>query len=373
MQNKEFFEALADLVKEKGISEEEFLETLKNALTSAYKRQFEDGAEIFADIDAEAGKIEFRAVQKVVETVENPDKEISVEDAREIDPEYRAGDEIVRVFEPKSFDRIAAQIAKQVIMQKIHEVERDSTYSAFSDKEGELMVGTVRRIEEKGISVELSDKKIDGMMLPQDQIPTEKYAVGNTLKVYVRKVRTSGRNAQILVSRSASGLVRKLFEEQVPEIKTGAVEIKAITREAGYRTKMAILSTDERVDAIGACVGNKGARVNAVVEELGGEKIDILLWSENPLEFIAKALSPATVISVTETGEKSAIAVVPDDKLSLAIGRNGQNARLAARLTGWKIDVKSETVAREMHLGAEEAEEGAEVAEETEATGEEQP
>ena len=187
-------------------------------------------------------------------------------------------------------------------------------------------------------------------MLPQDQTPTEKYFVGDKIKVFVKRVRNSGKSSQILVSRSAPGLVKKLFEEQVPEIKQGSVEIKSVSREAGYRTKMAIFSSDERVDAVGACVGNRGARVNAVVEELGGEKIDIVAWSENPLEFIAKALSPATVISVTETGEKSAVAVVPDEKLSLAIGINGQNARLAARLTGWKIDVKSASAAEKLNL-----------------------
>ncbi|MBQ5927172.1 MAG: transcription termination/antitermination protein NusA [Clostridia bacterium] len=350
MVNKEFFAALADLVKEKGISEEAFLETLKNALTSAYKKQFEGGAEVFVELDAEKGTMEFKAVKKVVEEVEDKDKEISVEEAQAENPQAKAGDEIVKTFVPKDFGRIAAQTAKQVILQKLHETERDNTFSAFSDKEGELMEGTVRKVDDKNVYVELAEKKVDGVMLPQDQTPGERYVAGDKLKVFVKRVRNSGKNSQILVSRSAPGLVKKLFEEQVPEIKAGAVEIKSVSREAGHRTKMAICSTDERVDAVGACVGNKGVRVNAVVEELGGEKIDIITWSENPLEFIAKALSPATVISVTETGEKSAIAVVPDDKLSLAIGRDGQNARLAARLTGWKIDVKSLSAAEKLNL-----------------------
>ena len=188
-------------------------------------------------------------------------------------------------------------------------------------------------------------------MLPQDQVAGERYETGDRIKVFVKRVRSGGRNAQVLVSRAAPGLVKRLFEEEVPEIKAGTVVIKSVSREPGQRTKMAIASVDPRVDAVGACVGNKGARVNAVVAELGGEKIDIILWSENPLEFIAKALSPATVVSVTQLGEKSAVAVVPDDKLSLAIGRNGQNARLAARLTGWKIDVKSESAAAKLDLG----------------------
>jgi N utilization substance protein A len=226
-------------------------------------------------------------------------------------------------------------------LQKLHEAERDNTMSEFSDKEGELMDGVIRKIDEKNVYVELGDKKIEGVMPPQDRVPTERYNVGDSLKVFVKRVKNSGKTSQIVVSRTAQGLVKKLFEQQVPEIAQGIVEIKEIAREAGHRTKIAIYSNDSRVDAVGACVGNRGARVNAVVEELGGEKIDIILWNEDPLAFIYKALSPATVISVTLKGERSAMAIVPDDKLSLAIGRDGQNARLAARLTGWKIDVKS--------------------------------
>ena len=341
MVNKEFFEALADLVREKGISQEAFIETLGNALASAYKKQFDGGAEIVVNLDAEVGTIEFKALRYVVEEVTDKDKEISLEEAQELDPKHQVGDVIERVFIPKDFGRIAAQTAKQVILQKLHEAERDNTFSEFSDKEGELMEGVIRKIDERNIYVELGDKKIEGVMPPQDRVPTEKYAVGDKLKVFVKRVKNNGKNSQIVVSRSAQGLVKKLFEEQVPEIAQGVVEIKEIAREAGHRTKMAIYSSDPKVDAVGSCVGNRGARVNAVVEELGGEKIDIILWSEDPLAFIYKALSPATVLSVTAKGERSAMAIVPDDKLSLAIGRDGQNARLAARLTGWKIDVKS--------------------------------
>lgn len=358
MVNKEFFAALADLVKEKGISEEAFIETLQNALASAYKKQYDGGAEVSVELNPESGTIEFKAIQHVVAEVTDRDKEISLEEAQELDPAYKEGDEIVRSFVPKDFGRIAAQTAKQVILQKLHETERDNTFSAFSDKEGELMEGFIRKVDDKNISVELGEKKIEGVMLPQDQTPAERYVMGDRLKVFVKRVKNSGKNSQILVSRAAPGLVKKLFEEQVPEIAQGIVEIKAVSREPGHRTKMAICSNDTRVDAVGACVGNKGSRVNAVVEELGGEKIDIILWSENPLEFIAKALSPASVISVTQTGEKSAIAVVPDDKLSLAIGRDGQNARLAARLTGWKIDVKSLSAAEKMNLNTTETRDG---------------
>ena len=341
MENKEFFAALSDLVKEKGISQEAFIETLENALASAYKKQFEGGAEIAVSLDAESGNVEFRATRYVVEAVEDKDKEISLEDAQELNPDYKVGDTIVTTFIPKNFGRIATQTARQVILQKLHEAERDNTYSEFSDKEGELMEGTIRKIDERNIYVSLGDKKIEGVMPTQDRVPTERYNVGDTLKVFVKRVKNNGKNSQIVVSRTAQGLVKKLFEEQVPEIAQGIVEIKEIAREPGQRTKMAIFSNDARVDAVGACVGNRGARVNAVVEELGGEKIDIILWNEDPLAFIYKALSPATVISVTAKGEKSAMAIVPDEKLSLAIGRDGQNARLAARLTGWKIDVKS--------------------------------
>lgn len=370
MINKEFFAALADLVKEKGISQDAFIETLKNALASAYKKQYDSGAEISVELDPDSGNIEFRAARRVVAEVTDRDKEISVEEAQEIDPAYKEGDEIVKTFVPKDFGRIAAQTAKQVILQKLHEAERDSTFSAFSDKEGELMEGTVRKIDDRNVYVELGEKKIEGVMLPQDQTPTERYEVGDRIKVFVKRVKNSGRNSQILVSRSAPGLVRKLFEEQVPEMAQGIVEIKGISRDAGHRTKIAIHSNDARVDAVGACVGNRGSRVNAVVEELGGEKIDIIFWSENPLEFIAKALSPAAVLSVTQISEKGAVAVVPDDKLSLAIGRDGQNARLAARLTGWKIDVKSLSAAEKMNLKMTEDEEEEypeeELAEETE-------
>ncbi|MBQ7323533.1 MAG: transcription termination/antitermination protein NusA [Clostridia bacterium] len=343
MENKEFFAALSDLVKEKGISQEAFIATLENALASAYKKQFEGGAEISVTMNPEKGKIEFKATRYVVAEVEDKDKEISLEEAQELDPTHKVGDKIVKTFIPKNFGRIAAQTAKQVILQKLHEAERDNTLSEFSDKEGELMTGVIRKMDERNVYVELGDKKIEGVMPPQDRVATEKYAIGDTIKVFVKRVKNNGRNSQVVVSRTAQGLVKKLFEEQVPEIAQGVVEIKEIAREAGHRTKMAILSSDVRVDAVGACVGNRGARVNAVVEELGGEKIDIILWNEDPLAFIYKALSPATVLSVTAKGEKSAVAIVPDDKLSLAIGRDGQNARLAARLTGWKIDVKAES------------------------------
>ncbi len=348
---REFFEALADLEREKGISESVFLKALSDALASAYKRQFEDDTGIVdVRIDPEKNSMRFFLIHTVVDAEEAGEGEILLEDAVEKRADAKVGDVLEEEFIPKDFSRIAAQTAKQVILQKIHETERDNTLSEFSDKEGELMSGLVRKVEVKNVYIELGKGQIEGVMLPQDQTPGEKYVPGDRIKVFVKRVKSGGKNAQVLVSRSSPGLVRRLFEEEVPEIKQGIVTIKSVSREAGHRTKMAIHSEDPRIDAVGACVGNKGARVNAVVQELGGEKIDIILWSENPLEFIAKSLSPATVISVTQLTEKSAVAVVPDEKLSLAIGRDGQNARLAARLTGWKIDVKSESAAAKLNL-----------------------
>ena len=375
MVSKEFFEALADLEAEKGISSEIFIEALRNALVSAYKKQYEgDVGEVDIRINPEKYSIKYYTVKTVVEEVVDREKEISLEEAQKLKKSYKVGDTGYEEFVPKDFSRIAAQTAKQVILQKLHETERDNTLNEFSDKKDELMTCVVRKVDAKNVYVELGSGQIEGIMLPQDQVPGEKYEVNDRLKVYVKNIKSGSRGAQVLVSRSSVGLVKRLFENEVPEIKAGTVVVKAITREAGQRTKMAICSEDPQVDAVGACVGNKGSRVNAVVAELGGEKVDIIQWSENPLEFIAKALSPAKVISVTEIGEKSAIAVVPDDKLSLAIGRDGQNARLAARLTGWKIDVKSESAAakmEELHRAEEESAEADAAAEEAAAGKEE--
>ena len=354
---EDFFAALADLEKEKGIPQQVFLDALQNALVSACKKQGTAGT-VEMKLLHEKGTIEFYTVREVVDEVEDRDTQISLEDARNIKKSYKVGDFVREKFIPKDFSRIAAQTAKQVIMQKLHETERDAAMSEFSNKEGELLVGTVRKVDMRNVYVELGKGQVEGVMLPSDQVAGETYNVNDKIKVFVKRVKSGFKGAQVLVSRSSPGLVRKLFEEEVPEIKQGTVVIKAVSREAGARTKMAIWSEDPRVDAIGACVGNKGARVNAVVEELHGEKIDIIPWSENPLEFIAKALSPAKVISVTQLeGDKTAMAVVPDDKLSLAIGKDGQNARLAVRLTGWKIDVKSRSAAEKLGLLAPAGEE----------------
>ncbi len=346
MINKDFFQAIEDLETEKGIKPEVLIETLENALVFAYKKHTGDSGDVKLDINPEKKTVKFFAVKTVVEEVVDPEKEISLDDARLIKKTYKPGDEIKVEFVPKEFGRIAAQTAKQVVLQKLRETERDMTLAEFEDKENEAKVCTIRRVEDKNVYVEIGAGEIEAVMLPQDQVPTETYKVNDKLMVYVKKVRTTGRNAQILVSRTSTGLVKKLFENVVPEIESGIVEVKGISREPGQRTKIAIYSNDPNIDAVGACVGNKGARVNEVVRELNGEKIDIIAWSEDPLEYIAKALSPAKVLKVSANeGEKAARVVVPDDKLSLAIGKDGQNARLAARLTGWKIDVRSESKA----------------------------
>ena len=347
MINQDFFMALEALEKEKGISQEEFIKALEDAMVIAYKKEMRVTGGVSIKLNPEKKSINVYSVRNVVEEVVDPDKEITEEEAKLVKKSIKVGDVLTVEIKPKDFGRIAAQTAKQVLMQKLREIERDNTVSEFEDKEGELMTCSVRRVENGNVYVEIGGNQIEGVLLPRDQVPGEKYEVNQRLNVYVKKVKNAGRNSQIMVSRSSSGLVKRVFENEVPEIKQGIVVIKSIARDPGQRTKIAIYSEDPMVDAIGACVGNKGARVNAIVSELGGEKIDIIPWSENPLEYISKALSPARVIKVIQTGDESAIAIVPDDKLSLAIGRSGQNARLAVKLTGWKIDVKSESVAIE--------------------------
>ena len=343
MINQDFFKALVDLESEKGIRQEDFISALEDALVIAYKKATGETGGVTVKLTPEKNAIKIYSTKNVVAEVTDPDKELSVEQAREIKKTAKEGDVLSTEIISKNFGRIAAQTAKQVLMQKLREIERDNTVSEFEDREGELMVCTVRRIEDGNVYVEIGGNQIEGVLLPKDQVPGEKYELNQRLNVYVKKVKNTGKAAQIMVSRTANGLVKRLFENEVPEIKQGVVVVKGVAREPGQRTKIAIHSEDPMVDALGACVGNKGARVNAIVAELGGEKIDIIVWSENPLEFISRALSPARVVKVIQTGDNSAVAVVPDDKLSLAIGRSGQNVRLAVRLTGWKVDVKSES------------------------------
>ena len=375
MTNKDFFLALDALEKEKGIDEEYFIEALKTALATAYKRNFNEVRPVEIDMKPEKSSIEIYAYQTIVAEVTNPDTEIALNDLQasgepkkfmRLDEETgkwvssrrapKVGDRVVETLSPKEFGRIAAGTAKQVITQKLREREKTSVYSEFDSKVDTLMTGVIKRIDEKveaktdgkvdskTIYIEFPGSNVEGVMSEYDQIATEKYNVGDRIKVYVKKLRETNYGVQAIVSRSSANFVKKLFEMEIPEIAQGIVQIVNVVREVGYRTKIAITSKDPNVDALGACVGPKGVRVNSIVFELGGEKIDIIVWSDDPFEYIARALSPAKVISV-EIDEltKSARAIVADDKLSLAIGKGGQNVKLAAKLTNWKIDVKSES------------------------------
>lgn len=346
MINKDFFLALDELEKQKGIKKEFFIETLESALVAAYKKNFGEAKAVSVKLNPEKNTIKVIAYKTVKEVVEDPNTEISLEEAKQIKKSYKEGDQVGEEITPKDFGRIAAGTAKQVVTQKLREVERSMAYGELEEKVDTIISGIIRRQENDTYYIELANTTIEGVLMPSDQIPSERYAINDRIKVYVRKLRETARGVQAIVSRSCPGFVKKLFENEVPEISSGHVVIKNIVREAGYRTKMAIYSDDPQIDPLGACVGNKGTRVNSVVSELGGEKVDIIIWSEDPFEYIARALSPATVLSVEiDEATKSSKVIVPDDKLSLAIGKSGQNVRLAAKLTGWKIDVKSESKA----------------------------
>ena len=335
----DFYDALSDLETERGIKKEVFIDALQDALTSAYKKQYGVPKAIKIIMMPEFKKFEIHTCQKVVEQVEERETEISLEDARLIDTKYKVGDEILGPVDAAEFGRIVAQMAKQIVTQKLRAVESEKAYSELSEKEEQLVTCIVHRIDGKNVCVEI--QKMEAVLYPKDQLPGDKFKVGDKIKVFVRGIKTTTRGPQVLVTRTAPGFVRKLFELEVPEIASGVVAIKGIVREAGLRTKMAVYATDSGVDAVGACVGNRGARVNSIISEVGGEKIDIIPWHEDPLEYIARALLPAKVVMVeAKEDERVARVVVMDDQLSLAIGREGVNARLAAKLTGWKIDIK---------------------------------
>ena len=347
--NEEFILALNALCAEKQISKDVLIDALKAALVSAYKRNFNSAQNAVVNIDETTGEIRVYAQKEVVEEVEEPLEQISLEDAQEKDPAFNYGDIVNVEVTPANFGRIAAQTAKQVVMQRIREAERGIILNEYSDKENDVITGVIQRIEKGKVFLEVSNT--EALLAPNEQVPNETYRFHDRLKVYVLKVESGARGVQILVSRAHPGLVKKLFESEVPEIAQGIVEIKGICREAGSRTKIAVYSNDENVDAQGACIGAQGRRVQVVSDEIGGEKIDIIKWSEDPAQYIAASLSPSSVVSVDVDEEtKSARVIVPDTQLSLAIGKAGQNARLAAKLTGWKIDIKSES-------GAQEAEE----------------
>lgn len=341
MINKDFFQALDDLETEKNINKEQFIQSLEAALTSAYKKMFGEAKSAMVKLNPEKATIKIYSFKTIVDEVVDPEKEISLEDAKKIKKSYKVGDEVSEEVSTKDFGRIAAQTAKQVVMQKLKEIEKEQALSEIAEREDQLITTIVKRVENGTVYVQLAGSNVEGVMLTGDQIPGEKYLVGQRLKVYVKKIKDSYKGPQIQVSRSNIGFVKKLFEIEVPEIAGGDVIIKNVARDAGYRSKVAVYSTKPMIDALGACVGNRGTRINTIMGELNGEKIDLVLYSEDPLEYIAKALAPAEVLSV-EINEslKASRVIVPDDKLSLAIGKMGQNVRLAARLTGWKIDVK---------------------------------
>lgn len=341
--NKEFIRAIEDLEKEKHISKEILLEAIESALVSAYKKNYGTSQNVRVDINEETGDINVYMRMDVVsdEDFEDDLTQITLEEAMEIDPRYEVGDVVEYQVTPRDFGRIAAQTAKQVVVQRIREAERGMVFDNFITRQGEIVTGTVQRVSNETLFINVGNT--EGILSPNEQVPGEHYNINDRLKVYIMDVRKSNKGPQVFLSRSHPGLVKRLFELEVPEIEDGTVEIKGIAREAGSRTKMAVYTQFENVDPVGACVGTRGNRVQAIVDELHGEKIDIITWSEDPEVLIANVLSPSKVekVIIPNPEEKSAIVVVPDYQLSLAIGKEGQNVRLAARVSGWKIDIKS--------------------------------
>ena len=353
LDGKEFFTAIELIEKEKGIPKNYMLEKITQALISAYKRDHEGISDnVFVEANEITQTVRMFVKKEIVEEVTNPSTEIALDEARKSLPAAQTGDVVRIEIKPRNFGRIAAQTARQVIIQGMREAERGMIYDEFSSKEHELLTGVITRIDPRsgGVSLRIGsgNEATEAFLAPGEQVKGEEYVEGMRLRVYVVEVRRSTKGPQVLISRTHPGLVKRLFELEVPEIYDGTVEIRSIAREAGSRTKLAVWSADENVDPIGACVGPKGARVNNVVAELGSEKIDIIKYSDDPAAFVAAALSPADVLSVQPLeGSKSCRVAVPDDQLSLAIGKEGQNARLAAKLTGYKIDIKAESAVHE--------------------------
>ena len=360
LDGAEFFAAIGLIEKEKGIPKAYMIEKITQALVSAYKRDHEGvGDNVTVEANEEKGTVRMYVKKDVVETVDNPCTEMSLEEARAALPRAELGDVLRIEIKPRNFGRIAAQTARQVIIQGMREAERGMIYDEFNSKEHEILTGLITRIDPRSGAASLrigsGSESTEGYLAAGEQVKGETLTEGMRMRVYVVEVRRSTKGPQVLLSRTHPGLVKRLFELEVPEIYDGTVEVKSIAREAGSRTKLAVWSADPDVDAIGACVGPRGQRVNNIVEELAGEKVDIIKYSEDPTEYIAAALSPADVISVTTLEDgKSCRVVVPDDQLSLAIGKEGQNARLAAKLTGYKIDIKPESAPAEEPQAEEE-------------------
>lgn len=347
--SSELLDALVALETEKGISREVLIEAIEAALVTAYKRNFNQAQNVRVDLNLEKGSMLVFSRKDVVDEVFDDRLEISLEDAQMINPVFEIGDIVEQEVTPRNFGRIAAQTAKQVVTQRVREAERGKIYEEYVEREDDIVNGVVERLDSRNIYVGIG--KIEAVLPVNEQIPGEAYNPHDRINVYITKVERTTRGPQVVVSRTHPGLLRRLFEKEVPEIFEGLVEIKSIAREAGDRSKISVFTENEEIDPVGSCVGTKGGRVQTIVNELNGEKIDIVEWSEDPIVFVANALSPSKVLDVqVNEEEKSTTVVVPDYQLSLAIGKRGQNARLAAKLTGWKIDIKSETDARELGI-----------------------
>ena len=348
IDNKELILALEELEKEKGIKKEYLLSSIESALVTAYKRNFDALENVKVVMDEKTGATYVYSIKEVMEYANDDALEISLEEARKINPDLKIGDNVDVEIVPKDFGRIAAQTAKQVIIQKLREAEREIMFKEFNDRKGEIVTGIVQKVDKNIVVLDLG--KLEGIMPVKEQIKTEKYKVNDKIKGYVLDVEKGEKGApQVIVSRSHPDFVRKLLEFEIPEIYEGLIEIKNVARDPGSRSKVAVYSPDENIDPVGSCIGQKGIRIQNIINELHGEKIDVIEWNSDPAIFISASLSPATILAVDINGEeKSAQVVVPDEQLSLAIGKSGQNARLAARLTGtgWKIDIKSESQIR---------------------------
>ena len=348
IDNKELILALEELEKEKGMNKDYLLDAIETALVTAYKRNFDSLENVKVVMDRQTGATHVYSVKEVVEEPENQETQVSLKEAQKINPDLKEGDTLETEIVPRNFGRIAAQTAKQVIIQKLREAEREIVYNEFNERKGEIVSGIVQKADKNIVVMDLG--KLEGVMPSKEQIPTETYKVNDKIKAYVLKVEKGQKGApQVIVSRSHPDFVRKLLEFEIPEIYEGVIEIKSVSRDPGYRSKVAVYSPDPNIDPVGSCVGQKGVRIQNVINELNGEKIDVIEWNEDPSIYIAASLLPAQILAVDIKEEgKFAQVIVPDNQLSLAIGKSGQNARLAAKLTNWKIDIKSESQFREI-------------------------
>lgn len=366
IDNVELELALEALEKERGIRKEYLMEQIEVALVTAYKNNYKDSENVSVVVDRKTGETHIYAVKEIVEELENPVTQITKADAAKINKKLGVGDTVNVEINPRNFGRIAAQTAKQVIIQKLREAERDLVFGEFNERKGEIVSGIVQKADTGLIVMDLG--KLEGIMPVKEQIPTERYKINDKVKAYVLDVVRGSKGApQVIVSRAAGDFVKKLFEFEIPEIYEGLIEVKSVSRDPGNRCKVAVHAQNENIDPVGSCVGQKGVRIQNIINELNGEKIDVIEWNEDPAIFISSSLLPAQVMAVdVNEEEKSARVIVPDDQLSLAIGKSGQNARLAARLTGWKIDIKSKTQFQEMLMEMQEGEETEEVEESNE-------